>query len=67
MHALPSHVANLSFCLFSCYFVRYYRTMVHFMWQVALYGVQSFLQIVCAYTDPGGVRHLISPWWLEEM
>ncbi len=47
-----------------------HRTMVQFMWQADLYGVAKFVtDCLGVYndTDPRGVRHLISPRWLEEI
>ena len=40
------------------------------MWQADLYGLSNLSQIVWAYGKTptlGGVSHLISPRWLEEM
>ena len=43
--------------------------MVQFMWQADLYGVAKFHRLSgrTITLTPGGVRHLISPRWLEEM
>ena len=45
-------------------------TMLQFMWQDDIRGVAMFIKECLGVhygTDPDGVRHLISPRWLEKM